>query len=156
MKKAAFVLSIFALLAVMTPSFLLNGETGKYADLKELLIKSTKLNYDFVAACEKAKDAGDFIRILNDFKKGMKELAPLMKAMDNKYKNLEESNFPKALKPDLENARVSGQKWSEAYVKAAAKFMNDPDVKKAMEALEKMGKDIAGEENTSGNEKEKK
>jgi len=156
MKKAALVLSILILFTALTPSSRLNGDSGKYADLKELLIKSTKLNYEFVAACQKIKDAGDFIRILDNFRKGMKKLTPLMKVMEKKYKNLDESNFPKELKTELENARVSGQKWSDAYVNAAATFMNDPDVKKAMEALEKVGKDMADGKHTADNEKEKK
>jgi hypothetical protein len=156
MKKSALVLSILTIITVFTSSRLLTGETGKYADLKDLLIQSTKLNYEFVAACQKIKDAGDFIRILDDFRNGMKKLAPMMKAMEKKYKDLDESNFPKKLKTELENARVSGQKWSNAYVTAAAKFMNDPDVKKAMAALEKVGKDMAEGKRTADDEKEKK
>jgi hypothetical protein len=125
-------------LMVIIISFVLlnaNPDQGKYADIKDLLAKQTKIFDEYIKACENVKEAKDVVALINNFKEGFQSLIPDLKALVKKYGDLEklfEDNPPEELKPDLEKIEELSKKMSGVSVKLAP-YAQDPEVLKAQQ-----------------------
>lgn len=132
---------------VMLISFVLldaNPGQDKYADIKDLLAKQTKVFEEYIKACENVKDAKDVVILINNFKEGFKALIPDLKALVKKYGDLEklfEDNPPEELKPDLEKIEELSRKIAGISAKLAP-YAQDPEVVKANQEFFKLMKEL--------------
>ncbi len=111
---------------------------GKYADAKDVLSQSIKVMQAFVDDVDKANDSQGIVKAINAFAGDMKALKPKLQDLEKKYPELkDETKTPEELKPlrtEMEN--LSG-KLMGAMMKVS-QYAQDPDVQKAMEAMNKL------------------
>lgn len=139
MKKFILVLTV-----VIISFVLLNADTGKYTDVKELLTIQAKVFEEYIKGCESAKDAKDVAVVINKMTDGFKSMIPHIKALAKKYGNLEEvfdKNPPEELKPDIEKMEELSKKMVGASMKLG-QYIQDPEVKKANEEFQKVMKEM--------------
>ncbi len=120
------------------------GKANKYADVKEVLTDTVKIQETYISAMQKAANAGDVIAAVKGFGEGMSKLLPKVKELDKKYPELKDKkDIPADLKPLMDQIEANNKKLEEAAKPIMAKYMKDPNVLKAMA---EMGKSLGGME----------
>ncbi len=75
----------FLLIGIMVVSLVAGCGGDKYADVKDYMEKSIRIQEEYVAAIEKADSAGDIARAINKFAERLNAMKPQMKALMEKY-----------------------------------------------------------------------
>jgi hypothetical protein len=127
MKK--FVL--FATIALFVLGLTACKGGGKYADVKDVLEKYIAGNEKFVSALDNIKSADDVVTALNALTAVTKELAPKMKAIDQKYPEMKDmQNPPAELKPLMDRVNAVMTKMMSGMEKLMS-YASDPKVQEA-------------------------
>lgn len=139
MKKLTLVLMVlgFSLL-------LLSANPEEYTDVKDLFAKQATLMQNYITACADVKEAKDVVAIFDNLKEGFKTLKPAIKAVVDKYGDLEklfDQETPEVLKPDLDNLKALTQKMMTESMKLA-QYTQDPEVVKAQQDLTRVMQEI--------------
>jgi len=111
---------------------------GKYADVKKVMKEMNTANAEATAALEKAATGKEVAAALNVYTDSMAKQMPKMKELSDKYPELKNPTPPEELKPLQEESAAIGKKFGEAMTKQMMKYMNDADVKAAMERMGKV------------------
>jgi hypothetical protein len=130
MKKAVMFVAVLSLLV---GGFACKGG-GKYADAISVIEKFVASNEGLLKSLEGAKDAESVAAALNKATADVKELAPKMKALGEKYpefKNME--NPPAELKPAVDKLMAVAGKMMGVFEKIGP-FLSDPKVQEAQKA----------------------
>lgn len=109
---------------------------GKYADAIPVVEKFVTANENFVADLEKVASADDLVGALNKITATLKDLAPKMKEIGDKYPEFKtQENPPEEFKPVMARLETVMGKLMSAMGKAAP-FMEDPKVQEAQKAYQ--------------------
>jgi uncharacterized coiled-coil DUF342 family protein len=128
-------------LAVTLAGFFACSKGGKYGEAKELLNKTVTAMEDFAKAMDKATEAKAVAAGINKFKDAMAAIKPRMQALDKKFPELkDETKVPEELKPFIKKMEEMSSKMISASMKAY-QFIQDPEVQKAQEELNKVMQD---------------
>ncbi len=131
MKKMLMVL----FLSLLTMSFLTIGCGGKYSEAEKLNREYIALVEDYIADIDKADNAKDVAKAMNQFADGMEELMPKMRELSEKYPELKDrSNPPEELIETQEKAGEMGQKMAGSMMKLMPYIMA-PEVLSAQKRL---------------------
>jgi len=87
----------------------------------------------YVTSMDKAENADDIVRIINDFSEGMQELAPRMKAIQEKYPELKDG-VKGQLPEEFKEFEVKMKELGPRIMGTLSKMMqyaNDPKVQEA-------------------------
>jgi gas vesicle protein len=139
MKKITLVLVVVGISLV-----LLSANPGDYTDVKNLFSKQATLMQNYINACANVKEAKDVVAIFDNLKEGFKELMPDIKALVDKYGDLEklfEDETPEELKADLDKMKDLTQKMMTESMKLS-QYAQDPDVVKSQQDLTRVMKEI--------------
>jgi hypothetical protein len=114
MKKMMVVL----FLTLLAMSFLIIGCGGKYSEAEKMNKEYIALVEDYIADIDKADNAKDVAKAMNEFADGMEDLMPKMRKLSEKYPELKDrSNPPEELKETQKKAEEMGQKMAGAMIK---------------------------------------
>jgi hypothetical protein len=128
-------------LAVAVAGFFACSKGGKYGEAKNLMNKTLTAMDDFAKDMDKATEAKAVAAGINKFKDAMADLKPKMLALDKKFPELkDETNIPEELKPIMKRMEEMSSKMISASMKAY-QFIQDPEVQKAQEELNKVMQD---------------
>ena len=129
--------SLTLMLCLLVSLSLFNGCGGKkYADAEEVLEEYTSIMNEFISELDKAGNAKDVAKAINNYADGMERLMPDMKKMEEKYPELSDSdNPPEELMELQKKTQASAQKFVGSMMKIAP-YMNDPEVQKAQERMD--------------------
>jgi uncharacterized protein YoxC len=112
--------------------------TGKYADAIPFVEKFVAANETFVADLEKVATADDVVAAMTKITATLKDLAPKMKAIGEKYPEFKtQDNPPEEFKPVMGRLEAVMGKMMAAMGKAAP-FMQDPKVLEAQKAYQEV------------------
>ena len=116
------------------------GCGGKYADVIELNNKFIKIMNNFYDSMEKVDSAESAAAALNKMADAMEKLAPKMREMQDKYPELADpDNVPEELRELEAEAKVSGEKYAQSFMKLMP-YMMDAKVQQAqMRMAQSMG-----------------
>jgi chaperonin cofactor prefoldin len=112
------------------------GGGGKYADAKKAMAKSNQALEAFLEGMEKAENADQVAKVLDDFNKKMGTIMPEMRKLEEKYPELMNRQ---QVPPELGEV---GQKTMELWMKfpnvlmKAQQYADDERVQKAMDELQ--------------------
>lgn len=110
---------------------LVMGCGGKYSDLKEANQEFIKLMSAYVDAMAEVGNAKDAAKAINNLADGMEKLAPQMKALKDKYPELQDpEKMPEELKMSEKEMEEIGQKFGQSFMKLIP-YMADPQVQDA-------------------------
>ncbi|MBN1270836.1 MAG: hypothetical protein JXB26_01065 [Candidatus Aminicenantes bacterium] len=134
MKKWVFFLTLVVFVFGLTAC---GG--GKYADAKKLMEKQVQVFENFVNGLDKAENAEAVAAALNNFSDEMKSMVPQMKAIQEKYPELDnaaDEDIPAELKPLIEKLEKEIMpKFMSAMMKIG-QYADDPVVKEANEKFQ--------------------
>ena len=111
---------------------------GKYADVKKVMKQTNAATAEATTAMEKANTGKEVAAALDTYTNTMEKQLPKMKELSAKYPELKDPNPPEELKPLQQESANIGKKFGEVMTSKMMKFMNDPDVKTAMERMGKV------------------
>jgi hypothetical protein len=110
----------------------------KYADAVQANEQYINLVETYVADMEKAGDAKDVARAMNQFADGMEKLFPKMRKIAEKYPELKDrDDIPPELKDLQQRAQAVAAKMGGAMIKVGP-YMNDPEVQKAQKHFQEV------------------
>ncbi len=110
----------------------------KYSDAKQANEQYINLAETYVADLDKAGDAKDVARAMNQFANGMEKLLPKMKKIAEKYPELKDKNAtPPELKDLDSRSQTVATKMGSAMMKIMP-YMDDPEVQKARKHFEEV------------------
>jgi hypothetical protein len=92
----------------------------------------------FFADVEKAENADAIVAAIDKFSKGMKDVAPRMKKMHEKYPELKNMKDPSKLPPELKEFEGKIKEMEPKFVGVMGKFMKyatDPKVQAAQQKM---------------------
>lgn len=107
----------------------------KYADFKALLREMIEISYTFIDEMDTAQTSTEVASAIENFGLAMEELEPRMDAMDEKYPNISDTEFPQELAPVMEEYGEMAVALEGAMMKMF-EYMEDPEVQAAMEKME--------------------
>ncbi|MBN1224665.1 MAG: hypothetical protein JXB23_15555 [Candidatus Aminicenantes bacterium] len=113
---------------------------GKYGDAKKIVAKSNKVVEDFLGKLDKADNAKEVATALKGFAKAMKEIAPEMKKLQEKYPEMAKSQ---SIPPELgEEGKKMMEVWSKMgmVMMKIQKYADDPEVQAAQQEFENVMK----------------
>ena len=110
-------------------------ETGKYADFKAVLRDMLDATYTYINAMEAAESAEEVAAAIEEFALAMDELEPRMEAMDEKYPNISDTEYPEQLAELMVEYGEMTASMENAMMKMF-EYMNDPAVQEAMQLME--------------------
>lgn len=131
----------FALLAV-TIFFIFAlvscGGGGKYAEAKDVMEKQCDLMNNFADDMNKAGNAADAAKAIDNFREGMEKIIPEYKDLESKYPELKgkEEDMPAELKPVMDKMMKEVMPKFASSMGKMQQYMSDPAVQ---EAYKKMG-----------------
>jgi hypothetical protein len=129
---------LFPVIGLLLVAVVVSGCGGKYADVKKLQVKFGEATEAYVADLEKANDAKSVAKAINGFADEMEVLWPQMRAMSEKYPELEDrKNPPKELEATQAEAEAAGKKMAGTFMKIMP-HMTNPEVRQANERLGKI------------------
>jgi len=109
---------------------------GKYADVEQASNQWVSAMEGFTAAMDKAGNAQDAAKAINQFADKAEKLAPTMQKLTEKYPELKNTqNPPESLKKIQSRMEAAGQKMVGAMMKVGP-YMTDPEVQKAQQRLD--------------------
>jgi uncharacterized coiled-coil DUF342 family protein len=116
--------------------FFMNGCGGsKYSDAIKLNVQYIGLMEMYIADLDKADNAKEVAKAINQYADGLEKIWPQMKKMSEKYPELKEKdNPPEELKASQKEAESVGRKMIGTYQKIMP-YMGDPEVKEAQERI---------------------
>ncbi|MFZ5563601.1 MAG: hypothetical protein ACOZBW_06065 [Thermodesulfobacteriota bacterium] len=127
--------SVTTVAMVLGLAVLLAGCGGKYSDIISLNKSFTGLMESYAGAMEKAQNAEDVAAAINKFADGMEPLVPKMKAMREKYPELEDpANLPEDLKQSQQETEAVSRRYADSFMKMMP-YMADPQVQAAQMRL---------------------
>ncbi len=110
-------------------------ETGKYADFKAVMREMIDATYIYIEEMEAAESAEEVAAAIENFALAMKELEPRMDAMDEKYPDISDAEFPAELAETMEEYAEMMVSMEAAMMKMF-EYMMDPVVQEAMQMME--------------------
>ncbi|MEW6078527.1 MAG: hypothetical protein AB1724_11990 [Thermodesulfobacteriota bacterium] len=111
------------------------GCGGKYADVIKVNREFVKLMQTYVDDMAGAGSAADAAGAVNRLADGMEKLVPQMKAMRDKYPELQNpENLPEEIKATEKEMEEVGRKFGEAFMKIMA-YMESKEVQEAQARL---------------------
>jgi hypothetical protein len=129
---------LIGIACVLTVSFLIIGCGGKYSDAEKLNMEFVELMEEYIADLDKADNAKDVAKAMNNYADGMEDLWPKMQKVAEKYPELKDkSNPPEELKESQQKANEVSQKMAGSMMKTM-QYMRDPEVRKAQQRLGKI------------------
>jgi hypothetical protein len=111
---------------------------GKYAEVKKVMKETNAATAEATAALEKATTGKEVAAALDTYTNAMEKQLPKMKELSAKYPELKDPNPPEELKPLQQESVTIGTKFGQTMTTQMMKYMNDPDVKKAMDRMGKV------------------
>ena len=135
MKKTKWLIFVcMALFLIGTTACSKGG--GKYADLKDVVVKFNQNTQAFVDAMDKADSAESVAAAMNDFAAVMGTMKTDMQKMEEKYPEIKDmENPPAELAEEGAMMQELMMKMGTAMMKAM-QYGEDPAVKAAQEALQ--------------------
>lgn len=113
----------------------LTGCGGKYADLIDANHQFIGAMEKFAAAMDRVENAEEAAVALNNMAGTMETLMPKMKALSEKYPELQNQEaLPEKLATLEDEAKAAGQKFSQSMMKLMP-YMQDPAVQQAQMRL---------------------
>ena len=147
MKKV--IVFIVVLLIVFTVSIQAKSYEDAEPVIKELILSLEK----FISGLEKASTAPEIAVALTVYSKSMNEVAPKFAKIIKKYPELaDEKIHPEALKPLISKMEDMTKKLMKLFSKINA-HMSDPQVKAALEEMNKASAKMDPKEEREGEEK---
>ena len=147
--KKYLVLSVIVL-------FVFSGTLGFAKDYKdaEPVLKEMLLSLEkFVGGLEKAETSPAIAAALTEYTKAMNGFAPRLKKIMKKYPELgDEKTHPETLKPITLKMEEITKKLFKVFGKITAN-VSDPEVKAALDEMNKASAKMHGDENEEGKEK---
>ena len=114
------------------------GNTGgKYGEVKEILTDYLSAINDLDKSLESAKDGKTAAKAFTTYVDKMKKLGPKVERLPEMYPELGSDNPPAELK-DLLKKFDDSEGLQAALLMKMMKYMDDPDVMKALEQMEDM------------------
>jgi hypothetical protein len=129
MKRIA--LTLFALLLVAASVFAVD----RYADFKETLRDLMEIVNIFVDDLNSAETSGQVADAIDNYAAEMEEMEPRIEAMDEKYPDITDTQYPEELAEVMEDYSELGGKMEQAMT-VLMQHMMDPEVQAAMERME--------------------
>ncbi len=127
--------NLLAMVVIMGLVGLVIGCGGKYADVIEVNQAYVQLLSDYIEAVDKVENAADAAAAINGLADGMEELTPKMKAMSEKYPNLQDAeDLPEALQKTNEEMNRVSEDFGSTFMKLMP-YMSDAKVQKAQNRL---------------------
>jgi len=125
-------------MCVLLAAIVVSGCGGKYGDVKKLQGEFGEATEAYVADLEKADDAKSVAKAMNSFADEMEVLWPKMRAISEKYPELEDQeNPPKELEASQAEAEAAGKKMAGTFMKIMP-HMTNAEVRDAQERLGKI------------------
>ena len=145
-KIIIFIVLLVFVFAVTVPA-------KSYEDA-EPVIKDLVLSLEkFITGLEKADTAPEIAAVLSEYSKSMNELAPKFSKIIKKYPELnDEKTHPETLKPLISKMESMTKKLMKLFSKINA-HMSDPQVKAALEEMNKASAKMDPKEEEEGEEK---
>jgi len=135
LKIAVLVLIGIVLVGGMAGAQEKQQQTGKYADFKSVMREMIDATYNYIEEMEAAESAEEVASAIEKFALAMKELEPRMDAMDEKYPDISDAEFPAELAEIMEEYGEMMVSMEAAMMKMF-EYMMDPVVQEAMELMD--------------------
>jgi len=113
---------------------------GKYGDAKKVIARSNKMVEGFLTKMEKAESGKEVAAALKAFTKDMKEIAPEMKKLQEKYPDMANSQ---SVPPELgEEGKKMMEVWSKmgSVMMKIQQYADDADVQAAQKEFQNVMK----------------
>lgn len=119
--------------------------SGKYSDVKEAMVAQAKAMENYIDAMGKAESAEDVVAAIEGFTREMEKLLPEMQNTLAKHPGLQELEVPpEELREQSEKMRELSGNFQTSMMKSM-KYMQDPEVQRAMERQGKVMTEMAKE-----------
>jgi hypothetical protein len=136
MKHSTLKIAVLVLIGIALVGGMAGAqETGKYADFKAVMREMIDATYIYIEEMEAAESAEEVASAIENFALAMKELEPRMDAMDEKYPDISDAEFPAELAETMEEYAEMMVSMEAAMMKMF-EYMMDPVVQEAMELMD--------------------
>ena len=116
------------------------GGGGKYAQAKKVISKQIQVFDEFATGMEKADNAKDVAKAMNNYADSMEKLIPMQQELFEKFPELKDQKEPPAeLKEEADKIMEISGKIQSAFMKID-QYGDDPDVQKAQKRMEEIDK----------------
>ena len=124
------------IIGIMITALVAGCGSGKYADVKDYMQKSIKIQEEYLKAIENADSAGDVAGAINKFAERLNALRPQMKAIMEKYPEMAlEKETPSELREVTARQNELAEKIAQSSTKYVAPYTLDPVVVEATKNL---------------------
>lgn len=124
------------LIGMITVALIAGCGSGKYADVKEYMNKSIKIQEEYLKSIESADSAGDVAQAINKFAERLNALKPQMKALMEKYPEMMmEKEPPSELREVTNRQNALAEKIQKASQVNVQPYNLDPVVVEATKNL---------------------
>lgn len=108
----------------------------KYSDVRDYLKKSIAIQEEYLRGIENAKSPKEVASAINAFAEKLKAINPVMKALMEKYPEINsEKNLPAELNDIMEEQNRLAGKIHDASMKNVSPYINSPEVVEATKNL---------------------
>lgn len=137
MKRNITRCAVIAVLMILAAAGSLTAQEkeGNYADFKAVMQEMLDATYTYIDEMNAAQSATGVASAIEKFALAMEELEPRMEAMDEKYPDISDTEFPEELAETMEEYSEMMVSMEAAMMKMF-EYMTDPEVQEAMQLMQ--------------------